>query len=75
PHSEFEVSPKTPQPRKLFPSLTTKQIPQPLKHQHHIKLHKPKIHLPQPIHTLPYTNLPLKLHKQLQPTIPLHTLQ
>uniref|UniRef100_UPI00370463E9 50S ribosomal L9 C-terminal domain-containing protein n=1 Tax=Staphylococcus saprophyticus TaxID=29385 RepID=UPI00370463E9 len=56
-------------------SLTTKQITQPLQQQHHINIHKPKIHLPNPIHPLRYTNLPLKLHKQLQRTIPLHTLQ
>ncbi|WP_313957780.1 50S ribosomal L9 C-terminal domain-containing protein, partial [Staphylococcus epidermidis] len=61
-HIQLQLSAKTPQPPKLFPSITTKQIPQPLKKQHHIKIHKRKIHLPHPIHALRYTNLPLKLH-------------
>ncbi|WP_313955983.1 50S ribosomal L9 C-terminal domain-containing protein, partial [Staphylococcus epidermidis] len=67
-HIQLQLSPKTPQPPKLFPSITTKQIPQPLKKQHHIKIDKPKIHLPHPIHPLGYTSLPVKLHKELEGT-------
>ncbi|WP_328592759.1 50S ribosomal L9 C-terminal domain-containing protein, partial [Priestia megaterium] len=67
-----ELTAKSREHTPLFPSITTKQIPQQLNKKHKIKLHNPKIQLNHPIPPLPYTNLPLKLHPQLTPTLNVH---
>ena len=72
---EVEVSAKTGEGGKLFGSVSTKQIAQALKDQHDIKLDKRKMDLPQGIHTLGYTNVPVKLDKEVEGTIRVHTVE
>ena len=72
---EVEVSAKTGEGGKLFGSVSTKQIAQALQQQHDIKLDKRKMDLPNGIHALGYTNVPVKLDKEVECTIRVHTVE
>ncbi|HDF4965538.1 TPA: 50S ribosomal protein L9 [Staphylococcus aureus] len=71
---EVEVSAKTGEGGKLFGSVSTKQIAEALKAQH-IKIDKRKMDLPNGIHSLGYTNVPVKLDKEVEGTIRVHTVE
>ncbi|WP_436855477.1 50S ribosomal protein L9 [Staphylococcus caeli] len=72
---EVEVSAKTGEGGKLFGSVSTKQITQALQDQHNIKIDKRKMDLPNGIHALGYTNVPVKLDKEVEGTIRVHTVE
>ncbi len=72
---EVEVSAKTGEGGKLFGSVSTKQIAEALKAQHDIKIDKRKMDLPNGIHSLGYTNVPVKLDKKVEGTIRVHTVE
>lgn len=72
---EVEVSAKTGEGGKLFGSVSTKQIAEALKVQHEIKIDKRKMDLPNGIHSLGYTNVPVKLDKEVEGTIRVHTVE
>lgn len=72
---EVEVSTKTGEGGKLFGSVSTKQIAEALKAQHDIKIDKRKMDLPNGIHSLGYTNVPVKLDKEVEGTIRVHTVE
>lgn len=72
---EVEVSAKTGEGGKLFGSVSTKQITEALKAQHDIKIDKRKMDLPNGIHSLGYTNVPVKLDKEVEGTIRVHTVE
>ena len=72
---EVEVSAKTGDAGKLFGSVSTKQIAQALQQQHDIKIDKRKMDLPNGIHALGYTNVPVKLDKEVEGTIRVHTVE
>ncbi|HFF0984495.1 TPA: 50S ribosomal protein L9 [Staphylococcus aureus] len=72
---EVEVSAKTGEGGKLFGSASTKQIAEALKAQHDIKIDKRKMDLPNGIHSLGYTNVPVKLDKEVEGTIRVHTVE
>ncbi|HEJ0780558.1 TPA: 50S ribosomal protein L9 [Staphylococcus aureus] len=72
---EVEVSAKTGEGGKLFGSVSTKQIAEALKAQHDIKIDKRKMELPNGIHSLGYTNVPVKLDKEVEGTIRVHTVE
>ncbi|HDB4494236.1 TPA: 50S ribosomal protein L9 [Staphylococcus aureus] len=72
---EVEVSAKTGEGGKLFGSVSTKQIAEALKAQHDIKIDKRKMDLPIGIHSLGYTNVPVKLDKEVEGTIRVHTVE
>lgn len=72
---EFQVSAKTGEGGKLFGSVSTKQIAEALKAQHDIKIDKRKMDLPNGIHSLGYTNVPVKLDKEVEGTIRVHTVE
>ncbi|MCT6530825.1 50S ribosomal protein L9 [Staphylococcus aureus] len=72
---EVEVSAKTGEGGKLFGSVSTKQIAEALKAQHGIKIDKRKMDLPNGIHSLGYTNVPVKLDKEVEGTIRVHTVE
>ncbi|MFO8286976.1 50S ribosomal protein L9 [Staphylococcus aureus] len=72
---EVEVSAKTGEGGKLFGSVSTKQIAEALKAQHDIKIDKRKMDLPNVIHSLGYTNVPVKLDKEVEGTIRVHTVE
>ncbi|CAC7739230.1 50S ribosomal protein L9 [Staphylococcus aureus] len=72
---EVQVSAKTGEGGKLFGSVSTKQITEALKAQHDIKIDKRKMDLPNGIHSLGYTNVPVKLDKEVEGTIRVHTVE
>ncbi|HDC5726795.1 TPA: 50S ribosomal protein L9 [Staphylococcus aureus] len=72
---EVEVSAKTGEGGKLFGSVSTKQIAEALKAQHDIKIDKRKMDLPNGIHSLGYTNVTVKLDKEVEGTIRVHTVE
>ncbi|RIO70563.1 50S ribosomal protein L9, partial [Mammaliicoccus sciuri] len=72
---EVEVSAKTGEGGKLFGSVSTKQIKKALQEQHNIKIDKRKMDLPNGIHALGYTNVPVKLDKEVEGTIRVHTVE
>ena len=72
---EVEVSAKTGEGGKLFGSVSTKQIAEALKAQHDIKIDKRKMDLPNGIHSLGYTSVPVKLDKEVEGTIRVHTVE
>ena len=72
---EVEVSAKTGEGGKLFGSVSTKEIAEALKAQHDIKIDKRKMDLPNGIHSLGYTNVPVKLDKEVEGTIRVHTVE
>ncbi|HDA2010261.1 TPA: 50S ribosomal protein L9 [Staphylococcus aureus] len=72
---EVQVSAKTGEGGKLFGSVSTKQIAEALKAQHDIKIDKRKMDLPNGIHSLGYTNVPVKLDKEVEGTIRIHTVE
>ncbi|HCZ0331203.1 TPA: 50S ribosomal protein L9 [Staphylococcus aureus] len=72
---EVQVSAKIGEGGKLFGSVSTKQIAEALKAQHDIKIDKRKMDLPNGIHSLGYTNVPVKLDKEVEGTIRVHTVE
>jgi len=56
---------------RLFGSVTSKQIADALKAKR-IQIDKRKIDLPEPIRTLGYTNVPIKLHPNVTATLKVH---
>jgi large subunit ribosomal protein L9 len=54
---------------RLFGSVTSKQIVDELKKSHNIKLDKRKLDLPDGIRALGFTNVPVKLHPEVQATV------
>ncbi|MBA1395091.1 50S ribosomal protein L9, partial [Lactobacillus sp. XV13L] len=55
-----------------FGSIPSKQIAQALNQQFKIDLDKRKIVLPEPIKTLGYTNVPVKLYPGIEAKIRVH---
>ncbi|WP_426401918.1 50S ribosomal protein L9 [Mammaliicoccus lentus] len=72
---EVEISAKTGEGGKLFGSVSTKQITQALQKQHDIKVDKRKMDLPNGIHSLGYTNVPIKLHNKVSGTLKVHVVE
>lgn len=60
---------------RLFGSITSKQIAEELQKSHKIKIDKRKIELEQPIRSLGYTNVPVKLHNDVTGEIKVHVLE
>lgn len=59
---------------RLFGSIPSKQVADALKKQHDIKLDKRKMDLPQPIRTLGYSNVPVKLHHEVTAVLRVHVV-
>lgn len=60
---------------RLFGSITSKQIADALNKEHGIKIDKRKLELTQPIRSLGYTNVPVKLHLEVTGTIKVHVVE
>lgn len=69
---EVKLTAKSGDGGRLFGSITSKQIAEQLKKDHDIKIDKRKIELDDPIRTLGYTNVPVKLHPEVTGTIRVH---
>ncbi|UXS67882.1 50S ribosomal protein L9 [Staphylococcus chromogenes] len=72
---EVEVTAKSGESGKLFGSVSTKQIAEALNKQHGIKIDKRKMELSHGIQALGYTNVPVKLHKDVEGVIRVHTVE
>ncbi|PTF37731.1 50S ribosomal protein L9 [Staphylococcus chromogenes] len=72
---EVEVTAKSGESGKLFGSVSTKQIAEALHKQHGIKIDKRKMELSHGIQALGYTNVPVKLHKDVEGVIRVHTVE
>ncbi|MBY7665137.1 50S ribosomal protein L9 [Staphylococcus agnetis] len=72
---EVEVTAKSGESGKLFGSVSTKQIAEALNKQHGIKIDKRKMELSHGIQALGYTNVPVKLHKEVEGVIHVHTVE
>lgn len=57
---------------RLFGSIPSKQIAQALSQQYQIDVDKRKIVLPEPLKTLGYFNIPVKLYPRVEATIRVH---
>lgn len=60
---------------RLFGSITNKQIADVLKKEHDIKVDRRKIELDEPIRTLGYTKVPVKLHPEVTGIITVHVVE
>ncbi|MBH0230277.1 50S ribosomal protein L9 [Halobacillus yeomjeoni] len=69
---EVKLSAKSGDGGRLFGSITSKQIAEELKKNHDIKIDKRKIELDEPIRTLGYTDVPVKLHPEVTGSIRVH---
>ncbi len=67
-----ELKAKSGEGGRLFGSITSKQIAEVLKKSHKIKIDKRKIELNEPIRSLGYTNVPVKLHSDVTATLKVH---
>lgn len=67
-----EIFAKAGEGGRLFGSVTSKQIADTLLKEHNIKLDKRKIELPEPIRSLGYTKVPVKLHPEVNGTLTVH---
>ncbi|MDQ0351523.1 large subunit ribosomal protein L9 [Alkalibacillus filiformis] len=67
-----ELTAKSGDSGRLFGSVTSKHISDELKGSHNIKIDKRKIELDDPIRTLGYTNVPVKLHPKVTATVKVH---
>ena len=57
---------------RLFGAVSTKQIVAALAEQKQLKIDKRKLSLNQPIHSLGYTDVPLKLHREVTANLRVH---
>lgn len=57
---------------RLFGSITSKQVAEHLNKQHKVKLDKRKINLPNPIRSLGYTRMEVRLHPEVTATLTVH---
>lgn len=69
-----EVKTKSGEGGRVFGSVTSKQIAEGLKKMN-IKIDKRKIDLENPIRSLGYTNVPVKLHPEVTGTIKVHVIE
>lgn len=60
---------------RLFGSITTKQIADVLAKTEGIKVDRRRMELPEPIRTLGYTNIPIKLHPEVTATLKVHVIE
>lgn len=67
-----ELSAKSGEGGCLFGSVTSKQITEQLQKDHNIKVDKRKLELPDGIRALGYTNVPVKLHPEVQAVLKVH---
>ncbi|WP_326717126.1 50S ribosomal protein L9 [Vagococcus jeotgali] len=71
---EVIIKSKAGEDSRLFGSIPSKQITDALNKQHGIKVDKRKMDLPQPIKTLGYTNVTVKLHKDVTAKLRVHVI-
>lgn len=70
-----EMKAKSGDAGRLFGSITSKQIAETLKKEHGYKIDKRKIELDEPIRSLGYTTVPVKLHLEVSGSIKVHVTE
>lgn len=74
-NTTVELAAKSGDKGHLFGSITNKQIAEELAKTHGYKLDKRKIELDEPIRTLGYTTVPVKLHPEVTGSIKVHVAE
>lgn len=72
---EVEVRTKSGEDGKLFGSVSSKQVVDAYEKQHGIKLDKRKLDMSQPLKSLGYHKMSIKLHKEVSATIKVHVVE
>ncbi|WP_017547459.1 50S ribosomal protein L9 [Salinicoccus carnicancri] len=72
---EVEIETKSGDDGRLFGSISSKQIVEAYEKQHGIKLDKRKIDMPQPLKSLGYHKLEVKLHQEVTAVIRVHVVE
>ena len=67
-----EIFAKSGEGGRLFGSVTSKQIAEQLQKQHNIKIDRRKMELDDPIRSLGFTKVPVKLHPEVTGTLTVH---
>ncbi len=70
-----EMTAKSGEGGRLFGSITTKQIADELAKKDGIKVDRRRMELPDPIRSLGYTNVPIKLHAEVTATLKVHVIE
>lgn len=70
-----ELKAKAGEGGRLFGSITNKQIADTLRKDYGHKIDRRKIELKDPIRALGYTNVPVKLHPDVQGTVKVHVVE
>jgi large subunit ribosomal protein L9 len=60
---------------RLFGSITSKQIADELGKTNGIKVDRRRMDLPEPIRSLGYTNIPIKIHQEVTATLKVHVTE
>lgn len=72
---EVEVKTKAGEDGKLFGSVSSKQVVDSYEKQHGIKLDKRKLDMSQPLKSLGYHKMSIKLHKEVTATLRVHVVE
>lgn len=70
-----ELKAKSGEGGRLFGSITSKQIADKLAKDHGYKLDKRKLELDEPIRSLGYTTVPVKLHPEVSGSVKVHVIE
>ena len=70
----IEIKAKAGEDSRLFGSIPSKQITEALNQQYQVKLDKRKLDLAQPIRSLGYTKVPVKLHHEVTAVLKVHVV-
>ncbi|MBL1229315.1 50S ribosomal protein L9 [Enterococcus sp. BWB1-3] len=70
----IEIKAKAGEDNRLFGSIPSKQITEALNKQYKVKLDKRKLELAQPIRSLGYTKVPVKLHHEVTAVLKVHVV-
>ncbi|AYW46322.1 50S ribosomal protein L9 [Tetragenococcus koreensis] len=70
-----EIKAKAGEDGRLFGSVPSKQIAQGLSKQYDIKVDKRKIELKEPIRSMGFTDVPVKLHPEVTANIKVHVVE
>src|SRR5690625_3477340 len=70
-----EMKAKSGEGGRLFGSSTSKQIAEALRKEHGYKIDRRKIELGEPIRSLGYTTIPVKLHPEVSGSIKVHVIE
>lgn len=72
---EVEVETKAGEGGRLFGSISSKQVVEAYKKQHDIKLDKRKLDMSQPLKSLGYHKLSVKLHPKVHAEVKVHVIE